>query len=158
MRFRKGAKLDPSQVEDYRGQGGGLGGLGGGKILGGGGGLIGVVVLVLYLVIASQGGGGLGDLGSLAGQTVGTGNAQPRARAGVPHGADANEREDCRIVGVVNSVQAYWAKTLRNYEPARTRFFDGQIQTGCGVASSAVGPFYCPADQYVYIDLGSSTP
>jgi uncharacterized protein len=51
-------------------------------------------------------------------------------------------------------VQAYWTKTLRNYEPARTRFFDGQISTGCGVASSAVGPFYCPADGYVYIDLG----
>ena len=85
MRFRKGAKLDPSQVEDYRGQGGGLGGLGGGKVLGGGGGLIGVVVLVLYLVIASQGGGGLGDLGSLAGQTAGPGTPNHRARAGVPH-------------------------------------------------------------------------
>ena len=153
MRFRKGARLDPSQVEDYRGQGGGLGGLGGGKILGGGGGLIGVVVLVLYLVLASQG-GGLGDLGSLAGQSVGPGTPNPELAADCRTGADANEREDCRIVGVVNSVQAYWAKTVRNYEPARTRFFDGQIQTGCGVASSAVGPFYCPEDRYVYIDLG----
>jgi predicted metalloprotease len=153
MRFRKGARLDPSQVEDYRGQGGGLGGLGGGKILGGGGGLIGVVVLVLYLVLASQG-GGLGELGSLAGQSVGTGTPNPELAAECRTGADANERDDCRIVGVVNSVQAYWAKTLRNYEPARTRFFDGQIQTGCGAASSAVGPFYCPEDRYVYIDLG----
>jgi predicted metalloprotease len=153
VRFRKGAKLDPSQVEDYRGQGGGLGGLGGGKILGGGGGLIGVVVLVLYLVLASQG-GGLGQLGSLAGQTVGPGTPNPELKAECRSGADANEREDCRIVGVVNSVQAYWAKTLRNYEPARTRFFDGSISTGCGTASSAVGPFYCPADGYVYIDLG----
>ena len=92
---------------------------------------------------------------SLAGQTVGHGNAQSRARTGsAARARDANEREDCRIVGVVNSVQAYWAKTLRNYEPARTRFFDGQIQTGCGVASSAVGPFYCPSDSSVYIDLG----
>ena len=120
MRFRKGAKLDPSQVEDYRGQGGGLGGLGGGKVLGGGGGLIGIVVLVLYLVIASQGGGGLGDLGSLAGQTVGPGaTPNPELAQECRTGADANEREDCRIVAVVNSVQAYWAKTLRNYEPAR---------------------------------------
>jgi predicted metalloprotease len=155
VRFRKGAKLDPSQVEDYRGQGGGLGGLGGGKVLGGGGGLIGIVVLVLYLVIASQGGGGLGDLGSLAGQTVGPGaTPNPELAQECRTGEDANEREDCRIVGVVNSVQAYWAKTLRNYEPAKTRFFDGQFSTGCGVASSAVGPFYCPADQHVYIDLG----
>ena len=96
MRFRKRAKLDPFQVEDYRGQGGGLGGLGGGKILGGGGGVVGIIVLVLYLVIASQG-GGLGELGSLAGQTVGpgtpntelatecrTGAGRKRAR-GLPH-------------------------------------------------------------------------
>jgi hypothetical protein len=154
VRFRKGAKLDPSQVEDYRGQGGGLGGLGGGKVLGGGGGLIGVVVLVIYLVVASQGGGGLGELGGLAGQTVGPGTPNTELAQECRTGADANEREDCRIVGVVNSVQAYWTKTLRNYDPARTRFFDGQISTGCGVASSAVGPFYCPADRYIYIDLG----
>jgi hypothetical protein len=155
MRFRKGAKLDPSQVEDYRGQGGGLGGLGGGKVLGGGGGLIGIVVLVIYLVIASQGGGGLGDLGSLAGQTVGPGaTPNPELAQECRTGQDANERQDCRIVATINSVQAYWTKTLRNYEPARTRFFDGQISTGCGVASSSVGPFYCPADKYVYIDLG----
>jgi predicted metalloprotease len=154
MRFRKGAKLDPSQVEDYRGQGGGgLGGLGGGKVLGGGGGLIGVVVLVLYLVLASQG-GGLGELGSLAGQTVGPGAPSTAVTSECRTGADANERQDCRIIGVVNSVQAYWTKTLRNYEPAKTRFFDGSIQTGCGPASSAVGPFYCPADGFVYIDLG----
>jgi predicted metalloprotease len=153
VRFRKGAKLDPSQVEDYRGQGGGLGGLGGGKVLGGGGGLIGIVVLVLYLVLASQG-GGLGELGSLTGQTVGPGTPNTELASECRTGQDANEREDCRIVAVINSVQAYWTKTLRNYEPARTRFFDGQIQTGCGPASSAVGPFYCPGDSYVYIDLG----
>ena len=158
MRFRKGAKLDPSQVEDYRGQGGGglggLGGLGGGKTMGGGG-LVGLIVtaVVLFLVL-SGGEGGLGQLGSLAGQTVGTGTPNPELAQECRTGEDANEREDCRIVGVVNSVQAYWTKTLRNYEPARTRFFDGQISTGCGAASSAVGPFYCPADQYVYIDLG----
>ena len=63
-------------------------------------------------------------------------------------------RDDCRIVAVINSVQAYWAKTVRNYEPARTRFFTDSIQTGCGAATSAVGPFYCPRDRYVYIDLG----
>jgi len=153
VRFRKGAKLDPSQVEDYRGQGGGLGGLGGGKVLGGGGGLIGIVVLVLYLVLASQG-GSLGELGSLTGQTVGPGTPNTELTSECRTGADANEREDCRIIGVINSVQAYWKKTLRNYEPARTRFFDGSIQTGCGLASSAVGPFYCPADGHVYIDLG----
>jgi predicted metalloprotease len=120
----------------------------------GGGGLIGIVVLVAFLLL-SGGEGGLGDLGALSGQTVGPGTAQNSdLQAECRTGADANEREDCRIVGVVNSVQAYWAKTLRGYEPAKTRFFSDGIQTGCGAASSAMGPFYCPSDRYVYIDLG----
>ena len=154
MRFRKDARLDPSQVEDYRGSGGGGRRPGGMPMTLGGGGLIGIVVLVAFLLL-SGGEGGLGDLGALSGQTVGPGTApnsdlQTECRTG----ADANEREDCRIVGVVNSVQAYWAKTLRGYEPAKTRFFSDGIQTGCGAASSAMGPFYCPNDRNVYIDLG----
>ncbi len=68
-------------------------------------------------------------------------------------GSDANQREDCRIVAVVNSVQDYWGDTLDGYRQAPTRFFSGQTSTGCGGATSAVGPFYCPADQTVYIDL-----
>ena len=150
MRFRKEAKLDPSQVEDYRGRGGGLPG-GMPVTLGGGGGLIGIIILLAFIFL---GGGGSGDLGSLAGQTVGPTGPSGELAQECRTGADANSREDCRIVAVINSVQAYWGKTLRGYEPARTRFFDGSIQTGCGPASSAVGPFYCPNDGYVYIDLG----
>jgi hypothetical protein len=120
--------------------------------LGGGGGLIGLVILLAVLFLG--GGGGLGDLGQLEDQTVGPGTASSELQTECRTGEDANEREDCRIVGVVNSVQAYWQKTLRGYEPAKTRFFDGVIQTGCGAASKEVGPFYCPVDRYVYIDLG----
>ncbi|MGZ8481835.1 MAG: KPN_02809 family neutral zinc metallopeptidase, partial [Candidatus Limnocylindria bacterium] len=69
-------------------------------------------------------------------------------------GADAAERDDCRIVGYVNSIQAYWTEAYPDYQPATTTFFDGGVSTGCGEASSAVGPFYCPPDQGVYIDLG----
>ncbi len=151
MRFRKDAKLDPSQVEDYRGRSGGRPGAMP-MALGGGGGIIGIIVVVAFLLLS--GGGGLGDLGALQGQQVGPGTASSELQTECRTGEDANTREDCRIVGVVNSVQAYWAKTLRNYEPARTRFFEGGIQTGCGAASSAVGPFYCPNDRYAYIDLG----
>ena len=152
MRFRKDAKLDPSQVEDYRGRGGGLPG-GMPLQLGGGGGIIVLLVVLAFMFLG--GGGGLGDLGSLAGQTVGPGQ-QPSGELAqeCQTGADANEREDCRILASINSIQAYWNRAFRGYEPTATRLFDGSIQTGCGGASSAVGPFYCPNDRYVYIDLG----
>ena len=57
-------------------------------------------------------------------------------------------------MAVVNSVQAFWEDTLPGYDNATTVFYEGQVQTGCGVGTSDVGPFYCSADQKVYIDLG----
>jgi predicted metalloprotease len=73
-------------------------------------------------------------------------------------GADANTKPDCRIVAAVNSAQAYWAKALSSsktpYRKAPTVFFRGSVKTACGPATSAVGPFYCPGDEKVYIDLG----
>jgi uncharacterized protein len=149
VRFRKGAKLDRSQVGDYRGRR-----VGGGPVALGGGG---VVTLIIILAIVLLGGNPLGDgtggLGDLAGQSAGT---RPPA-ATLEHcqtGEDANQYEDCRILAVVNSVQEYWGNAFRGYEPTQTIFFEGSISTGCGNASSAVGPFYCPADRMVYIDLG----
>ncbi len=153
MRFRKDAKLDTSQVEDYRGRrmGGRVpGGMGG--MLGGGGGIIGIVVLLAFLFLG--GGGGLGDLGSLSGQTVGPNTEANDISGECQTGADANERRDCRAIASINSIQIYWDRAFRGYEPTRTRFFEGGIQTACGQASSATGPFYCPADRFIYIDLG----
>ena len=158
VRFRKGAGLDPSQVEDRRGQGG-FGGLPGGGIAVGGGGL-GLAGLAVYLLIAllSGGGGGLsGALTNLENQTVSS-TPPNQVTSSCRTGAQANAREDCRIVGDVNSIQAYWesefARSGRRYEIAKTVFFDGQTSTGCGPASTDVGPFYCPVDKHVYIDLG----
>ena len=149
MRFRRGAKLDRSQVEDYRGRRAG----GTPMALGGGGIVTLVVILAIVLLGGNPFGGSAGGLGDLVGQTAGT--SEPGAV--LEHcqtGEDANQHEDCRILAIVNSVQQYWSGAFRGYEPARTRFFEGQITTGCGAASSAVGPFYCPADRFVYIDLG----
>ncbi len=153
VRFRKGARLDPSQVEDRRG-----GGLGGGGIAVGGGGL-GAAALVVYLLISllSGGSGGLsGVLTNLDNQTVATG--QPSQVRSCRTGAQANAREDCRILGDVNSIQGYWksefARSGRQYPIVKTVFFDGQTPTGCGTASTDVGPFYCPVDKHVFIDLG----
>jgi len=148
MRFRSGAKLDPSQVTDVRGRS-----MGGPMIAGGGGlGVVGLVIFVLYTVLAG-GNGGLGSLGSLDGQAISTG---PPSTLGqdCQTGQDANERQDCRIVADVNSIQVYWSKSLDGYRPAKTVFYTDSVQTGCGAASSQVGPFYCPADKQVYIDLG----
>jgi predicted metalloprotease len=111
----------------------------------GGGGVIGLLVLLFSLV---SGGAGSDSPGIELGKPHSDLSAQCRT------GEDANQQEDCRIVGVINSVQAFWRKQLPGYEPANTVFFEGQTGTGCGTASTEVGPFYCPLDAHVYIDLG----
>lgn len=154
MRFRRDAKLDPDQVTDVRGRG--LSG--GGLAVGAGGlGVIGVIVFLLISLFAG-GGGGLGQLSTLEDQTVGQGDTPGEVSSECLTGEDANERQDCRIVGVINSVQKYWdgvfQRSNRQYPYVDTVFFTDQVNTGCGFASSQVGPFYCPRDQMVYIDLG----
>src|SRR5438067_13921443 len=95
MKFRRGARLDPSEIEDRRGRSfGGGGALPPGMALGGGGGVVGLVIVVVYLLVASSGGGSAGPSNDLA-QNCRT-------------GASANTREDCRLVGIVTSVQRYW--------------------------------------------------
>jgi predicted metalloprotease len=153
MRFRRGAKLDPGQVTDVRGRRMG----GGGLALGGGG--IGIAALVIYLLFALlTGGEGLGQLEPLEDQQVGQGDTPSEVSRECRTGEDANERQDCRIVGVVNSVQRFWdgvfQRSGRQYPYADTVFFTDQVQAECGFASSQVGPFYCPRDQRIYIDLG----
>src|SRR5919198_2708701 len=159
MRYKRNVELDPSQVEDRRGQGPMLGLPGGGLAVGGGG--LGLMGLVIYLLVSalSAGGGLSGPLGNLDGSTVS--QAPPGQVLGQDEcrtGAEANTREDCRIVADVNSVQRYWTNRFAanggTYSPAKTVFFSGSTDTGCGPASTEVGPFYCPVDKHVYVDLG----
>jgi predicted metalloprotease len=153
VRFRRDAPLDPGQVTDARGRGLGAGGV----AAGGGLGLVGLIIYILISVLSSNG-GALGQLAPLDNQQVGQGSSPSTSLSDCRTGQDANEREDCRIVAVVNSVQKFWngvfERSNRQYQYVNTVFFTDQINTGCGVASSQVGPFYCPADKHVYIDLG----
>jgi uncharacterized protein len=129
----------------------------GGLAVGGGGLGLGVLVVVLLITLLS-GGDGLGQLAPLEDQQVGRGDTPSEISQECRTGQDANQREDCRIVAVVNSVQRFWdgvfARSDNQYQYVDTVFFTDQVQTGCGFASSQVGPFYCPRDKLVYIDLG----
>ncbi|WP_109471418.1 neutral zinc metallopeptidase [Ornithinimicrobium cavernae] len=153
MTFKENARLDTGQV---RGGGGGRRGGGGG--LAAGGGIGGIIVLVLYLLFGgSLGGGGTGSSGSPwnfgASEVSTSGEGVSEDFSHCQTGADANEHQDCRVIGTVNSVQAFWTSAWSQYQPAQTVIFSGTVQTGCGTANSQVGPFYCPLDSQVYIDV-----
>jgi uncharacterized protein len=150
MSFRRGSRLDPSQVRDRRGRG-----MGRAAAVGGGG--IGLLILIVGMLMGV-------DLSDLTGAVqapqvpvTNSGGDLNTLEQECQTGADANERQDCRIVGFVNSIQAFWTEEFSRrggeYMPAQTVLFTGATQSGCGSASAEIGPFYCPADQMVYLDL-----
>jgi predicted metalloprotease len=141
--FDDDVALDTSQVSDARGRSF----PGGGLAIGGGASVVGLIIALLLGVSPSD----LFGSSSPQGQTVGASDLARRCRTG----ADADRDPDCRVVGVVNSVQAYWSGALgARYRPTKTQLFNAYTSTGCGTASSEVGPFYCPPDETVYLDLG----
>ncbi|UYN91403.1 MAG: neutral zinc metallopeptidase [Anaerolineales bacterium] len=147
MSFNDRKRLDPSQVQDRRGRSTGR------TVLVGGGGL-GLILLLVSMFLGVDPSVLLGDTSSGS-----DGYYQDAAdlASECQTGADANQREDCQLVGYVNSIQAFWASELpqygMNYVPAQTVLFSGSTEAACGFASSASGPFYCPRDQMVYVDL-----
>ncbi len=147
MTFDPNAQLDPGQISDRRGMGGRTG-----IAIGGGG--LGLVLLLAYALL----GGNPEDLSGILEPGAVTGPESSAIATECQTGQDANERDDCRILGYVNSVQAYWndvftASNLR-YQPVDTVLFSGATPSACGTATSASGPFYCPSDRLVYLDLG----
>lgn len=150
MQFDDDADLDTSEVRDTRG----------GRIPGGratvGGGIAGVIALILGLLF----GVGPDQLGLSSGDSGTTATASSAAQVdqNCRTGRDANTKDDCRTVAVVNSVQDYWRQEFQRrdatYGSARTVLFTDRVGTACGSATSAVGPFYCPGDRQVYLDLG----
>ena len=153
------------RIEDRRGQsggGGGLGGMLGGSGGGGGipipipggkaGGGIGSIIIAIVMFVLFSGvlGGGGGDIPGLGG--LGGGAVEP--------GGTLNPQNDTdeQIGYIVESVELYWEEEFRasgkDYPETKLVLFEGSTQSGCGPASAATGPFYCPADQKVYLDVG----
>jgi uncharacterized protein len=150
-------------IEDRRGQSGGMGGFGGGGgfpiPMGrmGGGGIVGVIIAIVIYFLASQGGGGGGF------DVPGPSSAFPQVpQSGT--GANSvpqspNEDNEVKFVSfVLDDAQGFWKQQFagagKPFKPAKLVLFRGQTNSGCGAASSETGPFYCPLDQRVYIDLG----
>jgi predicted metalloprotease len=152
MTFDPNSQLDPSSVTDARGNSR-LGGRGGGLAVGGGG--IGLVIVIIYVLLGGDPSVLLGS-GS-GGGTVDVNAPNSSALASCKTGTDANQREDCQIVGYVNSIEKFWQTEFQQagqtYQHAETVLFSDAISTGCGDASSSTGPFYCPVDRNVYLDL-----
>ena len=146
--------VDTSGVSDQRGRG-----IGGPVAIGGGG--LGIVGLIVFVLINVLGGGSGIDTtqlvppdGSVQGQGAGTGDLATRCNT-----AGAIEKyDDCYLVKVYNEVNEVWtdefARAGDKYTQPGLTFFTQAVNTGCGQASSQVGPFYCPPDQMIYIDIG----
>jgi uncharacterized protein len=154
MRYREGGRLDTSSVQDRRS----AGRMGGGRGLALGGGGLGVVGLLVVVLLQVLGGGGSADVGSALGGLGDLGQGQQADNAQLEQACndsgDANHSVDCAVVADIDSIQDYWSGVLGSkYRPTDTVYFSGSVQTQCGGATSGSGPFYCPADELVYIDL-----
>ncbi|WP_116995934.1 neutral zinc metallopeptidase [Desertimonas flava] len=147
---------DSSRVQDRRGQGGGgglafpgLGGGGGGLGLPmkSGGGLIGLLIVAAIIFLPKLFGGSTSNLTGGGGGEVATGDD------------DTCESDlEQTLCGANEDVQDFWEREYPSafgseFDDTDMVFFSGSVATGCGTASSQTGPFYCPADRYVYFDL-----
>jgi predicted metalloprotease len=147
MRYRRGQ--DSSYVDDRRGA------RRPGVALGAGGGVVGIIIAVV-IALASGGGGG-GALDDIIGQLGGV----PAGDAGVDvtsgTGGTADDEQEDFMRAVMNDLMATWDEIFQQdglaFEPTTLVLFSGSTSTGCGNATAAVGPFYCPPDRLAYIDL-----
>ncbi len=173
MRFNPKARLDTSRVRDSgrsSGRGGGFGGGSSGMRIpvptgAKGGSALGMVLAVVVFLVLTQctGSGGLGGLGGsqVPGSPVDLSRVQGDDSGRYDDcrtGEDANTSSDCARVAVENSLTDYWSEALpaqsgTDFRPeAVMQTFTGAVETGCGRATSDVGPFYCPVDEGIYLD------
>ena len=146
MTFSEGGNFGGGRVRSSRGGGGRRGGA-----VGGGIGAIVVLIGAIFfgvdlspVVNGVSGGGG--------------GGTQQETTLGSCTAEQANATRECRLVATVDALDTYWAEALpaagTQYVQPGVESFEGQVDTACGAATSATGPFYCPPDQSVYLDLG----
>lgn len=143
MTFSEGMQIDTSTTSTSgRGRGPGRG-------MAIGGGLGGLVVLLVALFLGIDPGTVLPAQQQIDTQGVETpGFDLSQCKTG----KDANEIVQCRVVATGNSVDAVWQQLMRGYTRPEVVLFSGQVNTGCGPATSDVGPFYCPVDRTAYFD------
>lgn len=162
MKFNPKARVNTSSIRVRRGGGGGgrsgMGMPGGGRMggmpggFGAGGGIGGLIVFILILVVSSQCSGvgvpGIGGDDGSGGET----------ETALDCSGQTELSQACKIAYTVDSLDAFWVDYLPRaadtpyVEPGMVQF-EGSTDSGCGQASSAMGPFYCPPDSKVYIDL-----
>ena len=140
-------RVDVSGVDDRRGRG-----RGSSVALGGGG--LGVVGVIAVILISVLGGGDASSLLSNGATSQGTGESAAALSARCNTEGAIDRYEDCYVIKSYNEINEVWATQVDAYTAPRLVFFEQATGTGCGNASSEVGPFYCPADKSVYIDLG----
>jgi uncharacterized protein len=138
-----------TDIQDRRGRPGSMGGL----PVGGAVGIPGLIILALVFFL-NRGGGASGDIGNALDQI----NTGPPATATPLDGPDPDARLVSFMSYVLDDVQRFWTKTFadsgRTYTDAKLVLFTGSTESGCGGATSDIGPHYCPADKNVYLDLG----
>jgi uncharacterized protein len=142
MTFSEGMQIDTSTTSSSGGGGGG------GRGIAIGGGVGGLLILVVALFL------GVDPSTVIPQEQIDTGGVQAPGfdLSQCKTGADANNIVQCRVVATGNSVDGVWQQLLRGYERPRVQLFSGQTDTGCGPATSDVGPFYCPVDRTAYFD------
>ncbi|TFV58849.1 hypothetical protein E4P42_10120 [Mycobacterium sp. PS03-16] len=143
MTFNEGMQIDTSTTSSSGGR------RGGGRGIAIGGGMGGLLVVIVALFLGVDPGTVLPQQAELGTEDVSTpGFDLSQCRTG----ADANEFVQCRVVATGNSLDAVWAQLLPDYTRPQVEIFTGSVDTACGPATSAVGPFYCPGDQTAYFD------
>jgi len=146
MLWKKGRRSD--NVVDARDSGGG----GGGMRLGGKGlGIGGVIIIVAIGLLTGQ------DPMQILGQLTGQGTQAPATTTETRQAPPANDEQADFVRSILGDTEDTWRATFqlngRQYKDPTLVLFSGQVQSACGFATSASGPFYCPADQQVYLDM-----